>query len=172
MISTAYLLDTDRLFFREFEISDGSNFYRLNADPEVMKFTGDMPFKNVQEAENFLRSYPNYERDGYGRWTVVLKETGEVIGWCGLKYHPEENFVDLGYRFHKRFWGQGFATEAARACIIKGFNDFGLQEIIGRTAKDNIPSIHVLENIGMKFWKDAPCEGIENSVYYKINRNG
>ena len=132
-----------------------------------MRYTGDKPFKTIEEAEEFIQTYPNYRRDGYGRWTVIEKATDKVIGWCGLKNHPGE-YVDLGYRFLQEFWNQGYATEAALACIAYGFDVLKLDKIVGRTAALNDASIRVLEKIGMQFWKKHECEGIKDSLYYSI----
>lgn len=164
------VLKTPRLDLRRFETDDAPFFYKMNNDADVLKYTGDEPFQSVEAARQFIVDYDHYTQHGYGRWTVVLRKTGEPLGFCGLKYHADGDYVDLGYRLIKEYWGQGFATEAAQACVVYGFHHLDLKEIVGRTAQDNIASIKVLEKIGMKFWKHAPCEGIENSVYYRIKK--
>jgi len=161
------VLETERLLLREFLPLDADSFYFLNKDKDVMQYTGDRAFETIQESRVFIENYDAYQKTGMGRWTVVEKATGEIIGWCGLKKHSNE-MIDLGYRFHKLYWNQGYATEASRACLDYGWNSLKLHCIIGRTAADNLASIRVLEKIGMTFWKKAPCEGIENSVYYRI----
>lgn len=163
------LFETDRLMFRKFSAEDAEAFYLLNSDEEVMRYTGDIAFESVEASRAFLANYDPYSITGFGRWTVLLKSTNTVIGWCGLK-KLEDGTVDLGYRFFKEYWNNGYASEAAVASLEQGFKIFGLNEIIGRTAKENLSSIRVLEKIGMTFFKDAPCEGIENSVYYKITK--
>ena len=161
------LFASKRLEFRKFDVSDATAFYDLNRDEEVMKHTGDLPFESIEASREFLKNYDPYSKTEFGRWTVLLKESQEVIGWCGLK-RLEDDSVDLGYRFFKKHWNKGYATEAAQVCLKEGFSTYGLIEIIGRTAKDNKASVRVLEKIGMSYWKDAPCEGIQNSVFYKI----
>jgi RimJ/RimL family protein N-acetyltransferase len=162
-----YLIETTRLGLREFSLEDAESMYSLNLDQEVLKFTGDIPFKSVIEAKEFLANYSDYKRNGFGRWTVVLKETHEAIGWCGLKRH-DEGFVDIGFRFLKKEWNKGFATESAQACLKYGFEELGLSEIIGRVATENIGSIKVLEKLEMSYWKKAPCDGIDDALYYRI----
>tara|TARA_B110000037_G_scaffold34473_1_gene41871 strand:- start:39151 stop:39615 length:465 start_codon:yes stop_codon:yes gene_type:complete len=147
---------------------DASFFYELNKDKLVMLCTGDLPFKSIEESRLLIKNYDAYNVSGYGRWTVIIKETGECLGWCGLKKYPD-GMVDLGYRFHQRNLGKGYATEAAEACIAYEFKELGIEEVIGRTARANLASVRVLEKIGMEFWKDAPCEGIIDSVFYLIN---
>ena len=165
-----YILESHRLLLREFNISDAEKMFELNNDPDVLKYTGDIPFDSVQNAEEFIKKYNSYKVYGFGRWAVVLKDQEEFIGWCGLKRN-EENYVDLGFRLFQKFWGNGYATEAAIACLSYGFNELEIPEIIGRASLDNPASIKVLKKIGMEFWKCDECEGIENAAYYRLTRN-
>lgn len=170
MIDREIIITTERLWLSPFHESDAEVFYNLNNDNEVMRYTGDVAFESVEDSLDFILGYDHYYRYGYGRWTVILQDTEETIGWCGLKYHPDEDYVDLGYRLIRSHWGRGYATEAARACIHHGFEALGLDRIVGRTAKENTASVRVLEKAGLNYWKTAPCEGIENSVYYRISK--
>ena len=92
---------------------------------------------------------PQYALYNYGRWAVHLKPNHEFIGWCRLKYRPELDEIDLGYRFMKQFWGKGFATEAAYASIKYGFEKLDLPIITGRSEPANTASCKVLERCGM-----------------------
>jgi len=161
--------ETDRLILRHFDLNDAECFYFLNKDEEVMRYTGDTAFSSIQESYDFIKNYDAYDKTGMGRWTIELKENNQPIGWCGLKLHPN-GMIDLGYRLHKNYWGKGIATEAAKVALSVGFEQLQLSEIIGRTANDNLASIRVLEKIGMTFLKKAPCEGIIDSVYYRIKK--
>jgi len=76
----------DRLIMRPFRAEDGAMMYALNEDPEVLQYTGDTQFADFSAARVFLDSYDQYEKYGVGRLVVILKETGEVLGWCGLKF--------------------------------------------------------------------------------------
>lgn len=163
------IFETERLVFREFSVNDAEAFYRLNNDPVVMRYTGDIPFSSVEESKTFIENYSAYKDSGYGRWTTIIKDTAEIIGWCGLKKHTN-GMVDLGYRYHQEYWNKGYATEAAIGSIQYGFNHLDINEIVGRTARNNAASVRVLEKCGMSFWKEAPCEGIENSLFYRIIR--
>ena len=164
------IIETNRLVLRELDIIDSENVFYLNSDTEVLKYTGDLPFSSIAAAENFLLNYSDYRKNGFGRWAVILKETESFIGWCGLKLN-EENLVDIGFRFFKNEWGKGYATESAKAVLDYGFNTLKLKEIIGRSSKDNISSISVLEKLNMTFWKYDNFEGVEESVYYRIKKN-
>jgi len=162
------ILETERLLLREFQVNDAKKIYELNTDLEVIKYTGDTSFESIQQAKIFLKNYTDYKRNGYGRWAVILKESGEFIGWCGLKLN-EEDFTDIGFRFYKGVWNNGFATESSYAVLAYGFDKLGLNEIIGRSAIENSASINILKKLNMSFWKFDTCEGIENSVYYRIS---
>jgi len=164
------ILETQRLILREFELSDAEAIFRLNEDINVIRYTGDPPFTSIAAAENFLRNYSDYDRNGYGRWAVIRKEDNAFVGRCGLKLN-EQNHVDIGFRYFKKEWGKGYATEAALATLEFGFRALGIQEIIGRAARENVASLKVLQKLGMTFWKDDACQGIVDSVYYRINRN-
>jgi len=164
-----FILQTERLILRKFITDDAEDMYDLNNDPEVMKHTGDISFKSIEDARKLIINYSDYNNIGFGRWSVLLKEGNTFIGWCGLKKHPE-GFVDLGFRFHKKYWNKGYATESAIASLEYGFNNLNLVEIVGRSASENIASRRVLEKLNMKFIKFEACEGIDNSTLYKITR--
>ena len=163
------ILDTERLILREFNSSDAETMYELNSDMEVLLYSGDSPFASIENAKEFLESYSDYKKNGYGRWAVILKSSNEFIGWCGLKYN-EEKYVDIGFRFFRKTWNKGYAKEAARATLDYGFKILKLEEIIGRASVDNKASIRVLEKLEMAFWKLSSCEGITNATYYRINK--
>ncbi|GAB5538441.1 MAG: GNAT family N-acetyltransferase [Salibacteraceae bacterium] len=163
------MIETKRLILRELNASDAKSLFELNADLEVLKYTGDTPFASIEAANSFLKNYSDYQQNGFGRWAVIKKSTDEFLGWSGLKRN-EQGLIDLGFRFHQRHWGNGYGTESARACLEYGFNTLELHQIIGRASKDNIASVRILEKIGMSFWKTDVCKGIPNAAYYRINK--
>src|SRR5688572_23615158 len=114
-------LRTPRLYLREFTLADAPDLLALNSDPDVVKYTGDGPFKNLEEAEALIRNYDQYEKYKMGRLNMYLKDTSEYLGWCGLKYLEDKDAVDIGYRLKQSAWGKGYATEAAQACLDYGF---------------------------------------------------
>ena len=163
------VLTTERLILREFELTDSEAMFNLNSDEEVLRYTGDKQFESIEDANNFFKNYPDYEKNGFGRWALVTKGDKEVIGWCGLKKH-EDNTVDIGYRIFKNQWNKGYPTEASIACLEYGFQVFELDEIIANAATENKASIRVMEKIGMEFQQNMACEGIEDAVRY-IKKN-
>ena len=145
---------------REMDTGDAESVYKLNLHPDIFRFTTDPPFKDIEEAAEFLSKYNAYQRTGFGRWAVELKSTGEFIGWCGLKYILDENEVDVGYRFIPEHWGKGYAVETGSACCDLGLNSFGLTRIVARVHKENLRSIRVVEKMNMKYEKDLMYDGV------------
>lgn len=120
----------------------------------------------MEEAQNFLQNYKEYQKHGFGRWAIVDKQRLECLGWCGLKRDFQTHEVDLGFRIFEEFWNQGIATETAKACVYCAFSVLNLNEIIGRAMKDNLASIKVLENCGMTYCKDILLDNQEAVQYY------
>jgi len=161
---------TKRLALRELIPDDAQSFYDLNSDPDVLQYTGDNVFDSVAGARSFLANYVAvYGKHGVGRWAVISKEDEAFLGWCGLKYSEDTKVYDLGFRFFKKYWGCGYATEAAIACVSLGFSTHNIPKIIGRAMEANSASIRVLEKAGFTFETFFDFEG-EDGVIYKIQR--
>jgi ribosomal-protein-alanine N-acetyltransferase len=146
------ILETDRLYFRQFVLDDAAVLYEMHQDLAITKYTGDpIPWDSVGLVENILKEaiLPQYEKK-IGRWATFLKADDTFIGWCGLKDVDGE--VDLGYRFIRQYWGNGYATEAAKAVLQYGI-DNKIKNIVGRASVENIASVKVLEKIGLTFFE-------------------
>ena len=150
---------------RKLSPEDAMDFYRLNLDEEVLKFTGDQPFANLQASIDFLTAYDQFEKYGVGRLAVIEKSSSEFIGWCGLKYSIDLKEYDIGFRFFRDHWNKGYATETSKKCLEFGFGELGLKRIVGRAMKENIASIKVLEKIGMTFKENFDFDGHEGLIY-------
>jgi [ribosomal protein S5]-alanine N-acetyltransferase len=146
------IIETERLYFRQFGLADATMLYKMHQDAAITAFTGDpIPWDSVELVERILIEaiLPQYKKN-IGRWAVHLKQDDTFIGWCGLKDTGEE--VDIGYRYIQQYWGNGYATEAAKAVLQYGI-DNNIKNIVGRAAVENKASIKVLENIGLTFSK-------------------
>ena len=165
------ILESERLLFSKFHLDDAQAFFELNADDLVLQYTGDDPFPSVEDCKKFISEYDHYDRNGFGRWSVITKIDNQIIGWCGLRHHDDGDYVDLGFRFLRNEWNKGYATEAARACAKFAFEELDIGELVGRVARKNIASIKVLEKIGMKYWKEDTCQGIEDSLYFVLKES-
>ncbi len=146
------ITETDRLILRLQTYEDAANLVEMNSDPEVVRYTGDGYLANMAEARALLeeRVFSQWQKYKMGRFAVTLKDS-TFLGWCGLKYFPETDEVDLGYRFMKKYWGKGYATESSRACLNYGFHDLKLNRIIAKAMPDNKDSLKVMQKLGMTF---------------------
>ena len=161
------IIETSRLLLREHHVEDAPFIFELNSDFEVVRYTGDQPFKDVAEAkklieENILVEYLKY---GYGRWAMIEKVSGRYIGWCGLKYQRENGFTDLGYRLKQAAWNKGYATEAALSCIEFAWKH-KIPRLMGRAMKENSASIKVLEKCGFYYDHDEIMHDQKATVYF------
>jgi RimJ/RimL family protein N-acetyltransferase len=148
-------LETRRLVLRRFTADDADNLVNLDADPEVMRFvTGGVPTSRDDIEKDFLPAFLGYyERyEGFGFWVVIEKATGEFLGWFhfrpGKDAGPGE--VELGYRLRQPAWGQGYATEGARALIRKGFTELDVRLVVAEAMAANTASRRVMEKAGLR----------------------
>lgn len=148
-------IHTERLILRPFTLEDIAPSYEMNLDAEVSRYTGDGGIVSLAEIERRITEnvFGDYEKWGFGRFAVEVKNSPSFIGFAGLKYLPDLDEVDLGYRLMREYWGQGFATEASQACIEFGFETLGLQRIIGMVLPENAASVHILLKLGFVFEK-------------------
>lgn len=168
-------METDRLFMRELIPEDAEGIFELDSDPEVHLYLGNNPIKTIEQAAEviqFIRQ--QYADNGIGRWAVIEKTTNTFIGWGGLKLMKDTinghtNYYDLGYRFMKKYWGKGYATETAIASLHYGFNELKLPEIFAMADKQNAGSNAVLVKAGLKFVELFYDDGIPHN-WYKITQ--
>jgi ribosomal-protein-alanine N-acetyltransferase len=148
--------ETERLILREIVPQDVNNFFELDSNPNVHKYLGSEETKTIQDTEKMIEYIrQQYIENGIGRWAMIEKETGNFVGWTGLKLmkmtlNNHTNFYDVGYRLIEKYWGKGYATESAKASIKYGFEVMNLNEIIGITHTENKASIRALEKCGLK----------------------
>jgi ribosomal-protein-alanine N-acetyltransferase len=163
------VIETKRLLLRTFTMEDAPLLYELNLDPDVIRYTLD-PIKDIDHARQVLEQVilPQYALYNHGRWAVLVKPGLGFIGWCGLKYVPERNEIDLGYRFIKQAWGKGYATEAAYASIRYGFEKLNLQRITGRAMPGNTGSLKVLQKCGMTYVGEGVVDG-HPAITYELS---
>ena len=161
------IFETDRLLIREYVEEDAEAFFKLNTDPQVIRFVPDKPLLNVEQARQILLDHPiaDYQQYGFGRGACILKSTGEQIGFAGLKYLEELGEVDVAYRLMPAYWGHGYASEAALASVRFGFAQLGLKKIIGLVMPENIASARVLEKTGLRYVEMVTFWGHQFSKY-------
>ncbi len=143
---------TNRLRLRELDESDWRAVHEYAADPEVIRYVQFGP-NTVEETRSFIaRAMSHRSEEPRTSYTlaIVLKDEGRLIGTCGLNVSSPENREGwIGYCLNRRFWGKGYAPEAARALLGWGFVDLGLHRITATCDPENTRSVRVLEKIGM-----------------------
>lgn len=146
------ILETERLFLREFVADDAPAFYELGSDPAVTRYTGDGGLTSVEQAREVLLAHPiaDYAKHGFGRWACVHKGCGRIIGFAGLKYLDDLGEIDIGYRLLSAYWRLGLATEASWAALDYGFGRLALERVIGLVVPENGASVRVLEKLGLR----------------------
>jgi len=145
-------IETPRLILRHWQESDHEPFVQLNMDKDVMEF-----FPSIRTREETLlqiqRIIARIDESGYGFFAVERKDNHQFIGFTGLTHPGFESYftpcVEIGWRLSKENWGQGFATEAAKACLEFGFEKLQLEEIYSFTSILNTRSEQVMKKIGM-----------------------
>jgi [ribosomal protein S5]-alanine N-acetyltransferase len=166
------ILETERLILQTWAFADAEALFEIMSDAEVARYIGDgKPFSREKVSE-FLNWAENYQREnGFCRWKVIEKSSGEIIGSCGFARPHGTSEIELGYLFAKKYWGRGFATEAARAALAYGFEKLNFAEIIALTDLENVASQKVLEKIGLTRRGIEIFQGEESLVYLAKNHN-
>jgi ribosomal-protein-alanine N-acetyltransferase len=163
-------METARLIIRSFTLQDAPALHeRVFSDDEAMRFIPRGASPSVERTRGSIERFMRHEREhGFGLWAVDLKETGEFIGDAGLFLvqgtGPE---VEVAYHFGRKWWNQGYATEAATACLRFGFTECRLDEIIAICFPEHIASRRVMEKSGMAFVGPARYYDLDLVKYVK-----
>ena len=132
--------------------ADAEPFAAINCDPRVMEFFS-RPLDRAESDAFLARNQAGIAADGYGLYAVEVKESGAFIGYVGLARPTfEAHFtpaIEIGWRLAREAWGEGYATEAARAVVEHAFGPLGIEALVSFTAEWNRPSRRVMEKIGM-----------------------
>jgi len=165
------IIETDRLFLREFIEEDIQSLEKMNSDPTVIRYTSDYGNSPEEATKRFSVMCSQYQKYGMGRWIVIRKSDEAFLGWCGLKYHPEDKIVDVGYRLCKEYWGYGYATEATKASVAYGFNVLHLKEIYAHVHPNNYSSEKVLIKCGLNFEKEIIYKNQRVKLFKRVAKN-
>lgn len=144
------ILETERLFLRRMSQSDFKALCRIMQDEETM-YAYEGAFSDAEVQEWLDRQILRYDKWGFGLWAVVLKETDEMIGQCGLTMQPwkDGEVLEIGYIFGRQYWHKGYATEAARACKKYAFEELNAGEVCSIIRDTNTASQNVAVRNGM-----------------------
>ncbi|WP_326586755.1 GNAT family N-acetyltransferase [Streptomyces sp. NBC_01294] len=163
------MITTDRLRLRPLTDADTDWWVRLHADEEVNRFVGG--YTREQAAARLREIQQQWTRRGHGLCAVELRGTGEAVGRCGLNWWEQFGETEIGWIFARSHWGQGYATEAARAVLARGFGSLGLQRITAMIHHGNSASSAVAWRLGFTPLRedtvlDRPC------TVYALGRDG
>jgi RimJ/RimL family protein N-acetyltransferase len=161
-------IETARLHLRMFRPDDLDNLATLLADADVIRYVGNgLPIPR-QESEDALHSIiRHWDNHGFGRWAIIDKEAQKFIGFGGLR--SLMGTPEVVYHFARAYWGQGLATETARASLRFGFDEHQFNHIVAVAKPENAASIHVMEKVGMKYEMHTTYYNM-NVIQYRIAR--
>ena len=149
------VLETERLSLRQLTNDDSLFILELLNEPSFIQNIGDRNVRTIEDARAYILNGPvtSYEKHGFGLYLVVLKETNDSIGMCGLIKRDGLEDVDIGYALLPKFWSKGYAVEAARAVKEYAKDVIGLKRLVAIVDPANEGSIRVLEKIGLQYEK-------------------
>ena len=155
------ILRTQRLILRELTQADLPALRRVLQDKEAM-YAYEHAFSEEETIAWLQNQLRRYREDGFGLWGAAHRESGELIGQCGLTLQPvgERRVLEVGYLFERAVWHNGYATEAAAACMQYAFSVLGAKEVYSIIRDNNLPSQRVARRNGM-----APCGRIVKHYY-------
>ena len=166
----AHELETARLRLRLFAPEDVAELSRITRDPEVMRYIGEGRPLNWDETEHNMQSIVRaFSRRGFGRWAMVHKAGGRLLGYCGFSTLSAEVGVELVYMLARPYWGMGLAAEAARACLRYAFDSLKLESLAALTMPGNARARRLLEKLGMRHVGARRVLGYD-CVEYRIRR--
>lgn len=165
------MIETERLILREYVPEDFDALYEIVSDEETMQHY-PAPFDAERTRNWIVRNLNNYQKYGFGLWAVVLKQTGEFIGDCGMTIQniDGELLPEIGYHIHKKYWRQGFGSEAARAVRDWAFRNTDYDVLYSYMKYTNVGSYSTAMANGMKKVKEYPDEKNGISYAYAITR--
>jgi RimJ/RimL family protein N-acetyltransferase len=144
--------ETDRLWLIPTSENDAAFLLELFNTPKWLKYIGDRNIKTVDDARRYVREKirPQLEYLGFASYTVVHKSDKQKMGMCGLYDRSGLGGIDIGFAFLPEFEGKGFAWEASEKLKNAAFTEFGINELLAITTKDNYSSQKLLEKLGLK----------------------
>lgn len=169
--SSAPTLETDRLKLIPLALEHIDNLADLDSDPEVMHYITDGVPRDRKHQEEAVPRVIKYmeENPGLGLWVAFLKDSQEFMGWYILKHLPDNGEVEVGFRLKKKFWGNGYSTEAGKKLIHHGFETVGLKRIAAIVRPDNLASQAVIKKIGLKEEGTGTFYGI-HCLYFGLDK--
>lgn len=169
-MDTAHL-HTKRLLLREFQQEDLAMLHDILAHPKVGVWLGKPMGFTFSQSKDLLDRFLQHRREkGYGPWVSIDRESGKMIGYCGLMYTPSLEETELLYTLHPDYWGQGLITEASQVILSRLGKELNLTQVISYTLPHNKASRRVMEKLGMEYIKDFVHADLIHVFYRKVLR--
>jgi RimJ/RimL family protein N-acetyltransferase len=159
LVVTVPRIATERLLLREFRTGDFEGFATNIADPEATRFLLSSTTDRRTAWRVFSSAAGGWVLSGAGWWAVEVRESGEMVGTVGAFMRESFPDLEIGWTLYRRFWGNGYATEAARAALAFAFDVHRAKRVVAHIAPQNAPSIAVSERLGMTFETDVDLYG-------------
>jgi RimJ/RimL family protein N-acetyltransferase len=164
---THIVLKTRRLTIRQFTLDDVDNLLSLNGDPEVMRYIGRPPSREILRDEILPYNIGVYSRtDRLGTFAAESSDNGQFLGWFAFRpgFDGDVTNVELGYRLHRSAWNHGYATEGSSDLINMGFTELTVQRVWAHAMTANAASRHVLEKCGLTLERTVTYDGPDADV--------
>ncbi|GAB3991603.1 GNAT family N-acetyltransferase [Spirosoma daeguense] len=163
------MFETDRLFIRHFTVDDAPFMLELLNTPAWFRFIGDRGVRTLKEARLYIENGPlkSYEQFGFGPYLVGQKSDNQSVGLCGLFKRDGLDAVDIGFGFLPDYEGKGYGYESASAVMNYADNQLKMNRITGLVLPTNLPSIRLLEKLGLRYEKNIlfRSDGVENMLF-------
>jgi len=165
------IAETPRLILRLLQETDLPDLVRMYGHDANMRYLPSGAGIDAERVEKGLAGHlAHYETWGYGLWGIEEKQSGLLIGHCGLQKLDVLPQTEVAYLLDEPYWGQGYATEAARAAVTWGFDSLGLDDICGLAVPHNTASLRVIEKLDMQFVGPLQAWGLD-LLHYQITRD-
>lgn len=181
----ATICETERLVLRPFTLEDAERLCELDSDPEVLRYIGPYGHSSPEPyRERIATVYRDYDDRfrALGYWAAIERGSGAFLGWVCLRpaldyrFAAEAQFTaddaELGYRLRRSAWGKGYATEASRRIVARGFEEESIACVVSSALRDNRASWRVMEKVGLRFVREFEIPGYAcPAVKYALSRS-
>lgn len=163
-------IEGERILLRPITMEDAEDMFEYNSDEETTRYIYD-PHVDLDRTKRMIANY--YMEEPIGKYAIVLKENGKMIGNIEFRVHDENRSGELGYTMNRHYWGKGYMTEAGKLILELAFNILDLERVYAESEVDNIASGNLSMRLGMKhdgtLRKHHMRKGeLRDSAYYSI----
>lgn len=156
------ILESERLYLRNFTTGDIETMSRIYSDEEVMRYIGLGGPADLNQTKQMIDAFmKSYEENGFGLMAIIEKQTEKLIGHCGFNCLKVSNEIEIAYLLSKDCWGKGYATEIGKATLQYGFDVLKLDKIVALAYPQNKASVNVITKLGLKPMGTKEFFGIE-----------